>query len=89
MSKQVLLVTNVLCRSGSTIAIALSIVSGRSVIKPEFPRVPRVMAYATQYPVIELFGAPTNLLSIIPSPLKKPRIDTSTSLTATLMMKMF
>ena len=87
MNKQAFLVTMVLCRSGSAIAITLSMVRGSKTNILDSPTVYRETVYTTQYRVVLLFGAPTNLLSIIPSPLKKPRIDTRKSLTATLMIK--
>lgn len=70
-------------------AIARSIVRGRSANIPELTRVLRRMVYAAQKTVAVSSGAPTNLLSIIPNPRKKPMKETRTSLTATLMMRRF
>ena len=89
MSKQVFFVMISLCFSGRSTAIALSIVSGSKASKPENPKLITDIAYATQFTVMVSFGAPTNLLSTIPSPLNSPTIDIMTSLTATLMIRRF
>ena len=87
MTTQVFLVMMELCRSGRVIATALSIVRGRRTEIPEHAKVVRNILYIAQNGVVLLFGAPTNVLFIIPSPLKTPKRETKTSLTATLMMK--
>ena len=87
IKKQFFLVMTNLCLRGKKTATALSIVSGSRANKPDFPKLYTEIVYATQYRVVLLFGAPTNLLSIIPSPLKNPKTDNRTSLTATLMIR--
>ena len=87
MIKQVFFVMKNLCLSGRTTAINLSIVSGSRASKPEYAKLDNAIVYATQLEEAVLFDAPTNLLSIIPSPLKNPMIDNKKSLTATLMIR--
>ena len=89
MTTLVLLVTNELCRRGSVIAITLSNVRGRRAGIPELANELRKIVYAAQYGVVLWSGDPTNLLFIMPSPLKSPTIDNMTSLTATFMINRF
>ena len=87
MSKQVRFVMMEGCLVGKMTATARSTVRGSSVSILLLARTSRKMVYTSQCSVAIPFGAPTNLLSTIPSPLKKPMVDTRISLTATLMMK--
>ena len=87
MSKQVRLVIMEGCLVGKMTATARSTVRGSSASIPHLARTSSKMVYTSQCSVAIPFGAPTNLLSTIPSPLKKPMVDTRISLTATLMMK--
>ena len=78
-----------LCLSGNIIAIALSKVRGSRARIPELTMLFREMVYIAHCSVVVLFGAPTNLLFIIPNPLKTPTIQVRVSLIATLMIKRF
>ena len=89
MIAQFLLVMMDLWESGSVIATNLSIVRGRRAIAPDEAKVFRKMVYTTQLRVVLLFGAPTNLLFMIPSPLKKPMMETRMSLTAMFITRRF
>ena len=89
MPKHALLVMMHLYLRGKMIATARSIVRGSKANIPEFAQLFIESAQTTQPGVVLLFTTPTYLLLIIPRPLKKPRVEITTSLTATLMMRRF